>query len=204
MPVTTTATSTTSENEWPVQLYRYTESDDWQHQQVGGGRIAASPRKDCIVIPALRQKFSLLSSEGGDKSCVIRRDHCILLVSRRRTRAMVLQFSSVQDCLDFSDRFVELNPPPAMLSPPTNTTTGTNDDVIAPEAAIQIAAQPAQQEEVVSYLARLLHDDSFLGLVHKLETYLGNTTDGAHILEGLATRNLRDSTTKVDVAGSRA
>lgn len=197
MPVTTTATSTTSENEWPVQLYRYTESDDWQHQQVGGGRIAASPRKDCIVIPALRQKFSLLSSEGGDKSCVIRRDHCILLVSRRRTRAMVLQFSSVQDCLDFSDRFVELNPSPAMLSP-------TITNVISPEAAIQVAAQPAQQEEVVSYLARLLHDDSFLGLVHKLETYLGNTTDGAQILEGLATRNLRDSTTDFDVAGSRA
>jgi hypothetical protein len=176
---TTITRNNGNEKEWPVQLYRYTESDGWQKQQVAlNKRIAAAPRKDCIVIPALRQKFSLCSTDESNsinnKSCVIRRDKCILLVSRRRIRAMVLQFASLQDCLEFSDRFIALNPPP-----PLDTA-----DTTVP----QPAAGLAEQEEVVSHVARLLHDEDFLGFVHKLEDYLANSTDGAKILEGLEQR----------------
>jgi hypothetical protein len=189
MPSTnTTITSTNNsgnEKEWPVQLYRYTESDGWQKQQVAlSKRLAAAPRKDCIVVPALRQKFSLCSTDesnsfNNNKSCVIRRDKCILLVSRRRIRAMVLQFASLQECLEFSDRFVALNPPPPP-PPPLNTA----DTTTVP----QPAAGLAEQEEVVSHVARLLHDQDFLGFVNKLEDYLANSTDGAKILEGLEQR----------------
>ena len=168
-------------DEWPVQLYRFTQSEGWQQQQVAlqsGQEITAAPRKDCIVIPLLRQKFSLLA-EGEDKSCVIRRGHCILLVSRRRIRALMMRFNSLQDCLAFSDRFVELNPPSAPSSNNANT-AGTSNS----------AATQTQQENVVSYVTQLLHDNEFLGLVHKLESYFANTADGAKILEGLEHRNL--------------
>jgi hypothetical protein len=187
----TTTNNNNNEKEWPVQLYRFTESDGWQKQQgaavtmmtTTANRIAAAPRKDCIVIPALRQKFSLLS--GQEKNCVIRRGCCILLVSRRRTRAMVLQFTSLDDCLAFSDRFLALNPPT-----PSTTTTEVQGTQEAAAVAAAVAAGPNDQEQVVSYVARLLHDKDFLGFVHKLETYLAQTTDGAKILEGLEHRDL--------------
>ena len=163
------STTTTSEKEWPVRLYRFTESVGWQVQE--GPKIAASPRKDCIVIPSLRQKFSLVRQ----KSSVVRRGSCVLLVSQRRTRAMVLRFESLQDCLEFNDRFAELNPPLASI--PTE---------VSPQSS------EAQQEQVISYVARLLHDKEFLGFVHKLESHLTNTTDGEKLLEGLEERNLEN------------
>jgi hypothetical protein len=166
----------TDDKEWPVQLYRYTECDGWQKQT--GAKTAAAPRKDCIVIPCLRQKFSLLAN--GEKTYVIRRDRCMLMVSRRRTRALVLQFPSLQECLDFSDAFLALNP--------AHEPTQEDTTVSPPEAGL------ADQEEVVSYIARILHDKDFLGFVHKIETYLSNTTDGTKLLESLGKRKLDDIT----------
>ena len=53
-----------------------------------------------------------------------------------------------------------------------------------------IEAEISEQEQIVSYVARLLHDPDFLGFVEKLETYMSNTTDGAKILEGLGRQSL--------------
>ena len=170
------APPSSSEKEWPVRLYRFTESDGWQRQE--GAKVAAAPRQDCIVIPAMRQKFSLVRQ----KSCVIRRGLCILLVSQRRTRAMVLQFDSLPECLEFSDRFVELNP---VLSVAETKGDGEN-----PAGTPCIEAEISEQKQIVSYVARLLHDPDFLGFVEKLETYMSNTTDGAKILEGLGRQSL--------------
>lgn len=182
------STTTHRDKEWPVQLYRYTECDGWQ-KQAGTKDTSAAPRKDCIVIPCLRQKFSLISaatttsakdgngsSTPGDRTYVIRRDRCILMVSKRRMRALVLQFRTLQDCLDFSDKFLELNPFERI----------EEQDKANHQVASSRPAGLADQEEVVSYMARMLHDQDFLGFVHKIETYMKNTTDGIQLLDSLA------------------
>lgn len=63
---------------------------------------------ESIVIPELHQKFSLSTTENGEHGAVIRRNNCILLLSRTRTKVMVLQFQTFDDCLRFADRFHDL------------------------------------------------------------------------------------------------
>ena len=207
---TETGVTPSSEKEWLVELFRHTESEGWQKQMprgsTGSPLLGISPRRDCIVIPALRQKFTLSGSDanpsaagggrgggrrrdGGeeepssnsvasqDRSFVIRRGDSILLVSRRRTRAMVLKFQTLHDCQEFSDRFVELNPP-----------------IVAPASSAREqhhgVAHEQEQQDIVSYIVRLLHSQDFLQFVHKLETLVTSTTDGAKILEALGVRDL--------------
>ena len=176
------------EREWPVQLYRFTEGNNkWQKDEQKGVTatiMKAVPRKDCIVIPAIKQKFSVLSGQG--KHCVIQRDSCILLVSQKRTRALVLQFKNREDCLAFSDRFLELNQHPT----PTDHSEVQGASLPAPQAAPEVEAGLDEQERIVSYIARLLHDKEFLKFTHKLETFLSNAEDGEKILEGLENRDL--------------
>jgi hypothetical protein len=179
-----------SEKEWPVELFRHTETEGWQQKMPRGNQrsstFAVAPRKDCVVIPALRQKFTLsgrgsanngVDDDPRDRSSVVRRYDCILLVSRRRTRAMVLKFRNLQDCQEFSDRFMELNP-----------------RILTPSSSEQERAAESDDEqdrqEVMSYVARLLHDSDFLRFVNKLEAFVANTVDGAKILEALETRDL--------------
>jgi hypothetical protein len=209
MPPTSTAPGST-EKEWPVELFRHTEGEGWQKQvprgdDGGSSRspvISVAPRKDCIVIPKLRQKFTLWvcppPSTGAEssasnineedlkkeRSMVVRRGYSILLISRRRTRAMVLKFQSQEDCLEFSDRFIELNP-----KVPLDTTTEDSSSSAPISSPAGEIARDQEQQEVVSNIARLLHDDDFLKFIHKLETYVANTTDGAKIFEALEMRD---------------
>lgn len=133
------------------------------------GNLTASARQDCIVIPALRQKFTL---RGGDeKSSVIRRNNCVLLVSRRRTRAMLLKFKSLKDCLEFCDQFSEMN----SASEENMTKTQAQDEPIRQQ----------DHEDTATYVSQLLHDRDFLSLVGKLESYISSTSDGGKLLEGL-------------------
>jgi hypothetical protein len=286
--------SSSSEQEWPIELYRCTESDGWQKQvpillapppsgtttttNSGTSRqpratstttaflLKVIPRKDCIVIPALRQKITLSAAsaavaaaavaaatatataaviakdgilsqgkvsaddENGilktstttpvihndnnsshpmdkdDKSFLVRRGDRILIVSRRRTRAMLLQFRSLEACLAFSDCFLRLNPPPAAtplaitrtttLAGITSTTTTTNRNSAVARAAtsrrsVAVGQQDAtHHQEVGWYMARLMHDAEFLQLVHCMETAIAQTPDGAKMLQALETRDL--------------
>jgi hypothetical protein len=154
---------------WPIELYRFTYNDGWQKQeQTAQATLTASPRKDCIVIPALRQKFTLCT-EGGEQSSVIRRNSSLLLVSRRRTRAMLLNFFSLQECLDFSDQFTKLNRPSPFVE----------EEHKEPEATAR------DRDEVVSYVTQLLHSTEFLSLVGKLEIFVKSTQDGAKLFKDL-------------------
>lgn len=180
------------EKTWLVVLYRC-ETDGWKRQEVAEDApsanssqwhqhaVAVAPRNECVVFPNLRQRFSLKSET--DQGTVIRRDDRILLTSKRRVRALLLQFQSLQDSLEFSDRFLELNPPPSL----------EEDEATTFDLERAQGRQPAgsiEQEQVVSYIARLLHDDGFLQFVHKMETYICSTDDGAKILRGLEQRDL--------------
>jgi hypothetical protein len=182
-----------SEKEWPVELFRHTENEGWQQQMPRGNQsssiLSVAPRKDCIVIPALRQKFTLsgrgsandgVEDDSRDRSSVVRRYDCILLVSQRRTRAMVLKFCSLRDCQEFSDRFMELSP--RLLTP------SSSEQVMAAEPADE-----QEQQEVMSFVVHLLHDGDFLRFVNKVEAFVRNTVDGAKILEGLETRDLEQT-----------
>lgn len=192
-----------SEPQWPVELYRCTEFDGWQKQQTQGDALLfASPRKDSIVLPALRQKFTLRGENDRDKSSVIRRNNCILLVSRKRTRAMMLKFASLKDCLDFSDRFCEINHPSfadtnkddlaAKESRHRRTIDPSHDHAVAEEYHNDQTAesQPTSvriedQEQVLSHIVQLVHNPEFMEFVHKLENYIGSCTDGAKLLQAL-------------------
>ena len=185
---------------WKVLLYRK-ESEGWKKQEYSvsssDGRnryhtttrmTSVAPRNDCIVFPDLRQKFSLKSET--DQGTVIRRDNKILLVSKRRARALLLEFQSLEDCLAFSDQFVRLNPRKSLLA------SSRDDDAICNDRSMHDSPQqngentlPAVGDEghreVVSWIVKMLHDKSFLSYVHKIESYITGTEDGMQILQGL-------------------
>lgn len=169
------SSSSLSEREWPIELYRFTCSEGWQKNDAAT-QLSACARKDCIVIPALRQKFTLRSS--GEKSRVIRRNSCLLLVSRRKTRAMLLKFQSLQDCLEFSDLFVSLNNDSATIQDEEGD-YGQQQDPTLPTATDQ------DREQAISYLVQLLHDEDFRSLVQKLDNFVANTQDGELLFNDL-------------------
>ena len=202
---------------WPAIMFRREASGSWEKLTLAEGDGTTTgddfspviPYKGCILLPVLRQKWSLQNDEhtgvmirrGGDK---------LLFRSRGRVRVLMLQFASLEDCLEFSDRFVALNPPPPpvvehpsaamiaaspkrQLATPRQTTgRDRGDDNINQR---QAQAQPSTQQLLANGLvARLLHDDEFLRFVHKLETYLKSTSDGALMLQGLQGRDLSNTT----------
>mmetsp|Transcript_64469 Transcript_64469/g.180261 ORF Transcript_64469/g.180261 Transcript_64469/m.180261 type:complete len:213 (+) Transcript_64469:56-694(+) len=199
-----------NEPSWPVTLFRYSESLGWQ-TQVGaegtGTAIHASPRKDCIVIPALHQKFTLRSnntnngsnngcSSTKDKGTVVRRNECILLISRNRTKVMVLQFRSLQDCLDFSDRFLALNDDdvhhPSDDDDDGDAEEERREEGSSSDEAYQFALA-ADRESVTAHLVRLVHEPSFEAFVRNVESSLQSTTDGEQILKSWVERDFGQS-----------
>jgi hypothetical protein len=150
---------------------------------------------------------------------VIRRDRKILLLSKRRARALLLYFKSLEDCLSFSDKFVELNPPETSTrgtavvvdtrqkqkqkQPPPprarqQTKQQNQQETEEEEQQKQQQQQQQQQDDVVDVqqrivngtIARLLYDEDFLRFVHKIEQYVTSTRDGAQMLMGLEQRDL--------------
>ena len=139
-----------------------------------------------IVIHSLQQKFSIATSSteerGGfvgnkntnNKATIIRRDRCLLMLSKSRLKVMVLRFDSLQDCLDFSDRFIELNPPPM-------------DEEVQPQDPDE---READRETVTAHLVRLMHDPSFTTFVRNVEEVISSSTDGTRLLESWADNEL--------------
>ena len=189
------------------------EEEDWT--QVGQGIMTGSngvgndgtSSRNGIGIEPQHQEQTAVYQH--DKSCVIRRGDSILLINRRRTRAMVLKFRSIDDCLSFSDRFIQLNPWPttcndnsaktttriggahATATSAGSTTTNRNNNNRATQAEQEQQQQQEQeQDEVMSYIVRLMHEPSFLQLVHKIENLVTNTTDGNKMLQALDAREL--------------
>ncbi len=195
---TTMTKKAVKEKTWSVLLYRK-ESDGWKKQEYSSSKnrrrnatstkmTPVAPRKDSIVFPVLRQKFSLRSEK--DKGSVIRRDNKILLVSKLRARALLLEFQSLEDCLAFSDQLVRLNPK-KLLSPMPQTDIGVCNDLSTIDSRLQNGKTPRAvvgdegHREVVSWIVKMLHDKSFLSYVQKIENYITETEDGLQILKGL-------------------
>eukprot|EP00525_Craspedostauros_australis_P013959 CAMPEP_0198113622 /NCGR_PEP_ID=MMETSP1442-20131203/5250_1 /TAXON_ID= /ORGANISM="Craspedostauros australis, Strain CCMP3328" /LENGTH=273 /DNA_ID=CAMNT_0043770763 /DNA_START=304 /DNA_END=1125 /DNA_ORIENTATION=- len=200
---------------WEVDIFRFTESHGWQQQTPladdengvldDGNRrrpcLSVAPRRNCIVIPALRQKFTLNNDnnngnddqhdDGGksttkpaDKTTMIQRGDCILLVSnssqQRQPRAMVMRFRSRQECHGFSAAFLRHNPPKRSLAVPSSSSRENT--------VITRQHRPNKQQHnhcVMSHVTRLLHDSSFLSFVSNLESHIVNSDDGSKMMEEL-------------------
>lgn len=178
-----------AEKEWPVHLFRKT-AKGWEKMQPKNKRnqlvvIKAKPREGCIVILRLRIRVSLASRKGSQeeedesRSVVIRRRSSIFISSNQGLKALVLKFRSEQDCIEFADRFIALNPPKA-LSTEGDTAAESGDGNLT-----RHVDSNDQSQEVLFYIARLLHDQDFVDYVNNLESCLTSSVDGAKILEVL-------------------
>lgn len=92
------------------------------------------------------------------------------MLSKSQTKALVLRFDSIQDCLDFSDKFIELN-----------STSEENE-----EDQCDVDDGP-DNEAVMAHIIRMMHESSFTSLVNNLETTLSSTEDGTRLLESWKT-----------------
>lgn len=167
--------------QWPVHVFRKT-STGWERLRPynAQGQLVlthVTPREGCVIFPRLRLRVSLKSNDSHQyRSTVVRRRNSILLSSSQGVKAMILRFQSLQECLDFSDRFVALNP----LSVATDATKEQRDGTTEDDAA---AAE--QNQQVFFYMARLLHDQDFIDYVDNLEACLSSSEDGMKMLEAL-------------------
>jgi hypothetical protein len=183
-----------AEKEWPVHLLRKT-AKGWEKMQPKNNRnqlvvVKAKPREGCIVILRLRIRVSLTSRKGSQeeedesRSVVIRRRSNIFISSNQGLKALVLKFRSEQDCLEFADRFTALNPPKVL---------STEGDAASESGGGNLTRHVDsndQSQEVLFYIARLLHDQDFVDYVNSLESCLASSADGAKILEVLTEASL--------------
>jgi hypothetical protein len=180
-----------AEKEWPVHLFRKT-AKGWEKMQPKNKHnqlivVNAKPREGCIVFLRLRIRVSLTSSRKGSqeeedesRSVVVRRRSNIFISSNQGLKALVLKFRSEQECLEFADRFMTLNPP-KLLSKEGDTAVESGAGNLA-----RHVDSNDQSQEVLFYIARLLHDQDFVDYVNNLESCLSSTADGAKILEVLS------------------
>jgi len=105
-------------------------------------------------------------------------------------RTIALVFRSEQECLDFSDRLLALNPPPKKKS--DDGLVGSATSAAAGSDVAAAADHQHQREDdnddgvVLSYVARLLNDPQFLGFVQGLESRLNSSEDGKLMLDALS------------------
>lgn len=114
---------------------------------------------------------------------------------------MMLKFASYHDCLDFSDRFCEINHPTftdtskdslAAKDSRNRRKNQNHDSTITDEChndQVEDSQSPSvrieDQEQVLSHIIQLFHNPEFMGFVHKLENYIGSCNDGAMLLKAL-------------------
>jgi hypothetical protein len=179
-----------AEKEWPVHLFRKT-AKGWEKMQPKNKHnqlivVNAKPREGCIVFLRLRIRVSLTSSRKGSqeedesRSVVVRRRSNIFISSNQGLKALVLKFRSEQDCLEFADRFMVLNPP-KLISKEGDTAAEIGGGNLT-----RHVDSNDQSQEVLFYIARLLHDQDFVDYVNNLESCLASSADGAKILEVLS------------------
>ena len=127
-----------NEKEWHVDLYRKTLTGfEKMTPKTSSGRhvlVKVAPRNGCIVVRQLHIRIRLTAGnssknrnndgiddggssrgDGGKEEerfiSVKRRRETIVIISNQRIRVLILKFRTQKDCIDFSDRLVELNPP---------------------------------------------------------------------------------------------
>lgn len=181
--------------EWPVRVYRKS-SRGWQmlvpkNAKGRRCRVSASLREGCILIPRVKVRIHLRKKKDDchdEKSKqqmlvqVIRRRDAVAVSGIEPLRtAIVLKFRSEEECKEFADGICLLNPSQALEdSTPPVTGNRKSDGRHGDEST---------KQDVLSYIARLINDPSFLAYVHGLENCLTSTEDGKQMLDALAKSN---------------
>jgi hypothetical protein len=152
---------------WSVKVFRHTQERGWESVEAS---TLVSPFAGGIDLWQFRVKLKL------HRSCVRRRN--LIHLSTRRAGSIVLQFPSTADCLDFWDELVRCKHPNRDASAPTDKMTAESTAGSQTEENLT-----RQQQDTLSYLARLLHDPDFGRFVQQIEQMLKSTPDGTKMLE---------------------
>ena len=160
--------------------------------------VKATPREGWrIDIPRFKVRVRFFAKQGNSSGYASRRGDQIYCPSRSSSGtsgALILKFRSKDECIAFFDRLVALNPTKTnrLLSQDKNkntASTATRKRRMNP--AIDLSSYKddvsvkRRKGNVMSYLVRLLHDDSFLKFVNDIEDTLMSTQDGAAILAAM-------------------
>ena len=137
---------------------------------------------------------------------VVRRCDSLLLTPRSRGRCICLKFPSVRECIEFSDELMRLNRAlrarpmtasgPVAVQPAGSVAPGVAEKSMQellqendgpPEEHADTRTDPMaielQKNDVKSYIARLLHDKSFLQFAQKLCGFTEADPDIAQMIQ---------------------
>jgi len=200
------------QDSWPVQVYRYTTGKGWESVDNAGDidsndAITATPRVGGIEIRKFRVRIRLFVKQGdestGSYGYASRRLDRIYCPSRSSSGgtsgALVLKFRDKSECIGFFDRLVALNPSESnsVLNDKSQATSRGDGDNSSTSRkrrmnpAIDMScfkdnvSVKRRKFDIMSYIIRLLHDDSFLKFVDDIEETLMSTQDGAAILAAM-------------------
>lgn len=189
----------TGQESWPVQVFRFTTGKGWEAvDNVGNSDVQATPREGWrIDIPKFKVRIRLFDKQGNSPGYASRRGDQIYCPSRSSSGAsgaLILKFRSKEECIAFFDRLVSLNPTKSsrlLSQDKNNNASSTSTHKRRMDPAIDLSsykddmAVKRRKGNVMSYLVRLLHDDSFLKFVNDIEDSLLSTQDGAAILAAM-------------------
>jgi len=198
--------SSAEQESWPIQVFRFTTGKGWESVDNAGDvnsddAIMATPRQGGIEIRKFRVRIRLFPKQGDDTaesygyaSRRLDRIYCPSRSSSGTTSgALVLKFRNKSECIAFFDRLVALNPTEAsrLLKSNKSESTSTASRKRRMNPALDLSGYKddvsvkRRKFDIMSYVVRLLHDDSFLKFVDDIEDTLMSTQDGANILAAM-------------------
>lgn len=184
-----------------VTIYRRTLARGWEILKCSKNEeCIATAKEKYIELRALKLRLWL-----NKASLIVRRNNSLLIEQRQVDKAssdkqkgrlaktksvlVVIQFQDVRQCNLFCDQLCELN-----CSKVPNKTEKDNDNdgtkfIGMSGSRIGRNSLPrASQSDTVSYIVRLLHDESFLSFVGSIESELSSIPDCRSILESIGGR----------------
>lgn len=185
--------SSTEQESWPVQVFRFTTGKGWEavDNVDDSNDVKATPREGWrIDIPRFKVRVRLCAKQGNSSGYASRRGDQIYCPSRSSSGtsgALILKFRSKDECIAFFDRLVALNPTKTNRLNTDHTATRKRrmNPAIGLSSYKDDVSVKRRKGNVMSYLVRLLHDDSFLKFVNDIEDTLMSTQDGAAILAAM-------------------
>lgn len=192
--------SSSEQDAWPVQLFRHSVEKGWEmvDKDIDSDPVMAAPCAGGIEIRMFRVRIRLFPKDANDTDWsygyASRRVDRIYCPSRSSSGGLVLKFRNKQDCLEFFDRLIALNPSNESNNGTTeslNTNGDQNGGEIGKRKGLALSlygddvAVKRRKFDTMSYIVRLLHDEDFRKFVDDIEQTLTSSPDGASILDAI-------------------
>ena len=195
-----------------VRVYRKTEQYGWQSMRPKNAKgqlaqVRAIPKLGCVVLHriqvrirlttasssspqdqsnaadiATRAKSSVIAANNNDV-LVVRRRHYILISSKLRSRSLVFKFKDLKSCLQFSDQLVQLNPNQTIIQRTSPSFDRNGNTLCDEEIPTNTLTHEQDMSQILSYVARLLYDDTFIKFCHNLESNVMACEDGVQLFQ---------------------